>query len=78
MERKRVTLENLRDASGEEKVRQTLLDVWGIVQVEDVKASTGEVRFTYDERAASFGDFTQALEEVGFPLLGGEENGNRM
>lgn len=78
MESKTVHVQGLTDQEAADHVRQALQEVWGIRAVEEVSLARGEVRFTYDEQAASFGDFRQALAECGFSIIGGVNDGTHL
>ncbi|MFC5447686.1 heavy-metal-associated domain-containing protein [Paenibacillus aestuarii] len=50
-----------------DKISQALQQVWGIHKAE-VSLARKEAVFTYDEAAASFQDFHQAVRELGFDV----------
>lgn len=49
------------------KISNAMHDVWGVRGVE-VSLSRGEVLLDYDEKAASFEDFQQAIETIGYSV----------
>ncbi|KZO00351.1 heavy-metal-associated domain-containing protein [Pseudobacillus badius] len=50
-----------------EKVSQALESVWGVRRTE-VHAASREASFTYNEEAASYTDFQQAITDLGFEV----------
>lgn len=78
MESKTVHVQGLTDQETADHLRQALQEVWGIRSIEEVSLARGDVQFTYDEQAASFGDFRQALEERGFSIIGGMDDGTHL
>lgn len=50
-----------------ERVSKVLHDVWGIRKVE-VQLDKGEATISYNEDAASFQDFQQAIVDSGFEV----------
>lgn len=62
-----IVIQGMDDQEDVHKVKQALHEVWGIQTVE-VSMSSKEATFSYDETAASFRDFTQAVHELGFEV----------
>jgi copper chaperone len=62
-----IIIKGMHDRIAAEKVTRALQEVWGIDQVQ-VHADKGEATFNYDELAASFHDFQQAVLEMGFEI----------
>ncbi len=50
-----------------EKIKNILLDVWGIRSV-DISLKRGEAVLTFNDDAASFIDFEQAVADCGFHI----------
>ncbi|SDH60992.1 Copper chaperone CopZ [Alteribacillus persepolensis] len=53
--------------SDKERIEEVLLDVWGIRKV-DINPYKQEAVVSYDEDAASFIDFEQALKDSGYHI----------
>lgn len=66
MPTEKVRVEGMRDEADMEKVRHALHEVWG---VREVRVATGEVMFSYDERAGALGDFLNAIRSSGFEIV---------
>ncbi|UFJ41721.1 heavy-metal-associated domain-containing protein [Brevibacillus humidisoli] len=67
-----IVVQGMADQQDADKVSHALREVWGIRKV-DVSLDKGEATFTYDENAASFEDFQQAILDCGFEIY--TENG---
>ncbi|HEU4963599.1 MAG TPA: heavy-metal-associated domain-containing protein [Bacilli bacterium] len=78
MEHKTFHVAGLKDEATAEHLTQALQEVWGIRRVDEVSLARGEVTFSYDERAASLGDFEQALHVSGFDVTGGDTHGDHL
>jgi copper chaperone len=74
MEVKTISLKKLDKEIDGKKISQALHDVWGVRQVE-VQVDKGEATVSYDEKAASFIDFQQAIVDIGYEVEN-EEDGN--
>ncbi|MCQ6277558.1 cation transporter [Bacillus sp. V3B] len=58
----------------EEKMNHALHDVWGVRNIK-LNPDKGEAVISYDEKAASFIDFEQAIIDCGFEITEtGEQN----
>ncbi|UOE53193.1 hypothetical protein LIT38_13530 [Bacillus sp. CMF12] len=66
-----VSLENMNQAD-EEKLSQALNDVWGVRKVK-LNSMSGEAVISFDEDAASFLDFEQAIKDCGYNILSSDE-----
>ncbi|MDF2035890.1 hypothetical protein P2R12_02685 [Cytobacillus oceanisediminis] len=66
-----VSLENMNQAD-EEKLSQALNDVWGVRKVK-LNSMSGEAVISFDEDAASFMDFEQAIKDCGYNILSSDE-----
>ncbi|MGG1599765.1 heavy-metal-associated domain-containing protein [Paenibacillus naphthalenovorans] len=64
---KTVVVQGMDDQEDVNKVRRALHEVWGVDSVE-VSLSKKKATFTYDETAASFRDFEQAVHELGYEI----------
>lgn len=62
-----IAVQGMADPNDANKVSNALHEVWGVRKVE-VSAETGEAVLTYDEKAASFEDFQQAILDTGFEI----------
>ena len=71
METRIISITNMADESDAEKVKNVLKDVWGIRKV-DVNIAHGEAVLSYDEKAASFIDFEQAVADCGYHISNAE------
>lgn len=58
-------IQGMNNADDAKRIDEALHDVWGVRAVE-VRKQSDEVLFTYDERAAKYGDFKQAVLDIGF------------
>jgi copper chaperone len=65
--KKSISIKKMDNEDAADRVSQVLHDVWGIRKVE-VNRDKGEATISYDENAASFHDFEQALADVGFEI----------
>jgi copper chaperone CopZ len=52
----------------EEKINHALHDVWGVRNVK-LNPEKGEAVISFDEKAASFTDFEQAIMDSGFEIV---------
>ncbi|WP_139492442.1 heavy-metal-associated domain-containing protein [Brevibacillus dissolubilis] len=66
-----LSVKGINESNDIKLVEKALYDVWGIQQVE-ISLGTGQVRLTYDEKAASEIDFEQAIVDQGFAVAGRE------
>ncbi|MBA4494776.1 heavy-metal-associated domain-containing protein [Paenactinomyces guangxiensis] len=64
---RKIAVQGMADQQDADKVSQALHEVWGTRKVE-VSLDKGEATFTYDEKAASFEDFQQAILDSGFEI----------
>ncbi|WP_052947656.1 heavy-metal-associated domain-containing protein [Aneurinibacillus tyrosinisolvens] len=62
---KKVSVPDMKAQQDAERIDKVLKDVWGVRQVE-INLPTKEIILMYDEKAASYEDFQQALYETGF------------
>ncbi|MBT2711206.1 cation transporter [Pseudomonas sp. ISL-84] len=62
-----VSIENM-DKGDEERLNQALNDVWGVRKVK-LNPMSGEAVISFDEEAASFMDFEQAIKDCGYNIL---------
>ncbi|GLB60066.1 hypothetical protein NCCP133_21980 [Cytobacillus sp. NCCP-133] len=62
-----ITIENI-DRQDEDKLNQALNDVWGVRKVK-LNSMNGEAVISFDEDAASFMDFEQAVKDCGYHIL---------
>ncbi|MBP1153785.1 MULTISPECIES: heavy-metal-associated domain-containing protein [unclassified Paenibacillus] len=62
-----IVIQGMDDQEDVHKVIQALHEVWGIQKVE-ISLSSKEAILFYDETAASFRDFEQAVHELGFEV----------
>ncbi|SEA03600.1 Copper chaperone CopZ [Thalassobacillus cyri] len=53
----------------EARIEEILYDVWGVRNVE-VNSNLGLATVSFDEKAASWQDFTQAVADSGFEVNG--------
>ncbi|WP_026582287.1 heavy-metal-associated domain-containing protein [Bacillus sp. J33] len=61
-----ISIENM-DKNDEEKLNQALYDVWGVRKVK-LNSMNGEAVISFDEDAASFMDFEQAIKDCGYNI----------
>jgi copper chaperone CopZ len=66
-----VSIENM-DQTDEEKLSKALYDVWGVRKIK-VNSMSGEAVISFDEDAASFMDFEQAIKDCGYNILSSDE-----
>ncbi|KAF0817399.1 hypothetical protein KIS4809_3881 [Bacillus sp. ZZV12-4809] len=62
-----VSIENM-DQADEEKLSKALYDVWGVRKIK-INSMSGEAVIAFDEDAASFMDFEQAIKDCGYNIL---------
>ncbi|MEK4028192.1 MULTISPECIES: heavy metal-associated domain-containing protein [Bacillaceae] len=62
-----IRLKNKLTQQEAEKASQALESVWGVRRTE-VNPASGEAVFSYNEEAASYTDFQQALLDSGFEI----------
>jgi copper chaperone len=62
---KKVSVPDMKAQQDADRIGKVLKEVWGVREVE-ISLPTKEVILMYDEKAASFEDFQQALYETGF------------
>jgi copper chaperone len=67
LETKTIALKRMNTKEDADKVSKVLHDVWGVRKVE-VNFENSEVTFSYDEKAASFIDFEQAVADSGYEI----------
>lgn len=56
------------DQADEEKLSKALYDVWGVRKIK-INSMSGEAVIAFDEDAASFKDFEQAIKDCGYNIL---------
>ncbi|MCS0673783.1 heavy-metal-associated domain-containing protein [Cytobacillus firmus] len=66
-----VSIENM-DQADEEKLSKALNDVWGVRKIK-LNSMSGEAVISFDEDAASFMDFEQAIKDCGCNILSSDE-----
>ncbi|MGN7175203.1 hypothetical protein BK139_08275 [Paenibacillus sp. FSL R5-0490] len=66
-----VSIENM-DQTDEEKLSKALYDVWGVRKIK-LNSMSGEAVISFDEDAASFMDFEQAIKDCGYSILSSDE-----
>ncbi|RBP96600.1 heavy-metal-associated domain-containing protein [Cytobacillus firmus] len=66
-----VSIENM-DQADEEKLSKALNDVWGVRKIK-LNSRNGEAVISFDEDAASFMDFEQAIKDCGYNILSNDE-----
>ncbi|MBG9542261.1 heavy-metal-associated domain-containing protein [Cytobacillus firmus] len=66
-----VSIENM-DQSDEETLSKALNDVWGVRKIK-LNSMSGEAVISFDEDAASFMDFEQAIKDCGYNILSSDE-----
>ncbi|MFC5713752.1 heavy-metal-associated domain-containing protein [Thalassorhabdus alkalitolerans] len=71
METQKLVINNLSNQEDALKVENILRDVWGIRKV-NVDVDKQEAVFSYDEKAASYIDFQQAVVDAGYRVEGDE------
>jgi copper chaperone len=62
-----LVIQGMKNQDDSIKVSRALLQIWGINKVE-VYLERNEAIFSYDEKAATFDDFQQAVLELGFAV----------
>lgn len=63
----KMVVQNMKTEQDKQKVDAVLHDVWGVRQV-DADLTTKEVLISYNENAASFHDFEQAIIDCGYQI----------
>lgn len=66
-----VSIENM-DQTDEEKLSKALNDVWGVRKIK-LNSMSGVAVISFDEDAASFMDFEQAIKDCGYNILSSDE-----
>ncbi|MBG9588536.1 heavy-metal-associated domain-containing protein [Cytobacillus firmus] len=66
-----VSIDNM-DQTDEEKLSKALYDVWGVRKIK-LNSMSGEAVISFDEDAASFMDFEQAIKDCGYNILSSDE-----
>ncbi|CAM3750383.1 heavy metal-associated domain-containing protein [Cytobacillus oceanisediminis] len=66
-----ISIENM-DKGDEERLNQALNDVWGVRKVK-LNPKNGEAVISFDEDAASFMDFEQAIKDCGYNILSADQ-----
>ncbi|MBG9450980.1 hypothetical protein ABE67_17080 [Cytobacillus firmus] len=66
-----VSIENMNQTD-EEKLSKALYDVWGVRKIK-LNSMSGEAVISFDEDAASFMDFEQAIKDCGYNILSSDE-----
>ncbi|MCZ8514298.1 heavy-metal-associated domain-containing protein [Paenibacillus filicis] len=64
---KMMIVQGLTRQSDADKVSHALREIWGVKEVE-VNLNRKEVKFSYDESAASYKDCLEAVVESGYPI----------
>jgi copper chaperone len=67
MEKGTIKLEGIRSQQDADKILQAINKVWGVRKAE-VNVNSREAVISYDEKAASFQDFEQAIVDTGFDV----------
>jgi copper chaperone len=67
MEKGTIKLEGIRSQQDADKILQAINKVWGVRKAE-VNVNSREAVISYDEMAASFQDFEQAIVDMGFDV----------
>ena len=62
-----LVIQGMNNQEDSNKVSRALKQIWGINKVE-VYLDRNEAIFSYDEKAATFDDFQQAILELGFAV----------
>lgn len=73
MEKGAVHIEGMKNEQDVNKVLHAIKEVWGLRDV-DISLSDHMATFSYDENAASYIDFVQAIKDTGFNI--NEKRGN--
>jgi copper chaperone len=73
-----IKIEGITTQQDADKILHALHEVWGVRRAE-VNVTNGEATFSYDEKAASYQDFEQAVIDTGFQIgqNGHSANGQR-
>ncbi|MGY6211019.1 heavy-metal-associated domain-containing protein [Cytobacillus firmus] len=66
-----VSIENMNQTD-EEKLSKALYDVWGVRKIK-LNSMSGEAVISFDEDAASFMDFEQAIKDCGYNILSSDK-----
>lgn len=66
-----VTIENMNQAD-KVKLSKALNDVWGVRKIK-LNSMSGEAVISFNEDAASFMDFEQAIKDCGYNILSSDE-----
>ncbi|WP_170008135.1 heavy-metal-associated domain-containing protein [Bacillus fonticola] len=66
-----IKVEGMTNEHDAEKVLHALNEVWGVRKAE-VSLSNQTASFRYNEKAASYEDFLQAVEDTGFTIEEGD------
>ncbi|MBN8201098.1 MULTISPECIES: heavy-metal-associated domain-containing protein [Bacillaceae] len=66
-----ISIENM-DQADEEKLSKALNDIWGVRKIK-LNSMSGEAVISFDEDAASFMDFEQAIKDCGYNILSSDE-----
>ncbi|MBG9447669.1 cation transporter [Cytobacillus firmus] len=66
-----VSIENMNQTD-EEKLSKALYDVWGVRKIK-LNSMSGEAVISFDEDAASFMDFEQAIKDCGYNILSSDD-----
>lgn len=66
-----VSIENMNQAD-EVKLSKALNDVWGVRKIK-LNSMSGEAVISFNEDAASFMDFEQAIKDCGYNILSSDE-----
>lgn len=69
MQTEKIKIEGLQSPHDVQKAIKALNEVWGIRDA-SFSLNTGEATIQYDEKAASFHDFEQAIIDSGFDITG--------
>jgi len=63
----KMRVKGVQGSGDAKRIQEALRDVWGIREVA-LREETGEVSFAYNEKAASYDDFKQALTDIGYEV----------
>jgi len=67
-----MSISDMNNGAEEEKINDILHDVWGVRKVQ-LNAENSKAVVSYDEKAASLQDFTQAIVDSGYEINIDEE-----
>ncbi|TKC18962.1 heavy-metal-associated domain-containing protein [Robertmurraya kyonggiensis] len=67
-------LEGVKTKEDADKVLQALNSVWGVRKAE-VNLNSGEAIVSFDEKAATYDDFAQAVIDSGYKVGGSKDEG---